>query len=61
MQLSWVTKMKKSEREWLELLLNDPKLRKAWLAYQEEQRQEQAEALKEHFALSLEDANENDA
>lgn len=53
--------MKKSERKWLEMLLNDPKLRKAWLDYQEEQRLEAVEALKEHFALSLEDADENDA
>lgn len=53
--------MKKSEKQWLEMLLNDSKLRKAWLAYLEEQEQQQINALKEHFALSLEDANEDDA
>lgn len=53
--------MKKSEREWLQMLLDDPKLRKAWLKYQEEQNQESIARLEEHFALSIEDLNEDDA
>lgn len=53
--------MKKSDKEWYKMLLEDPKLRREWLKHVEEERHEEIERMKQHFALQHEDRDEDDS